>query len=369
MSSAGARVLLTPAPPVGIEWGMGLRKPPRLRAGDTVAVLSPSWGGPHAFPHTFEAGLAVLRERFGLRIREYPSTRASPEALAREPLARVHDIHAALADPEVKALIASIGGEDSVRLLPHLDPELFLQHPKILLGYSDITTLLVYAHQLGLVTFHGPTVMAGFAQAPSLPEAFVHHVRTVLFDGPATLELRPYGAHSHGYPDWRDAANASRVKPPQPHPEGFRVLQGRGSAQGSLFGGCIEVLEFLKGTRFWPEPEFWSERLLFLETSEEKPSPTQVRRWLRNYGVQGVFSQLSGLLLGLPRDYSEPEQQALERTVLDVVAGEFGQDTLPIVSRMDFGHTDPQFLLPLGVRAEVDCEARRLRLLEAAVAD
>jgi muramoyltetrapeptide carboxypeptidase LdcA involved in peptidoglycan recycling len=138
-------------------------------------------------------------------------------------------------------------------------------------------------------------------------------------------------------------------------------------ARGELFGGCIEVLEFLKGTRFWPEPEFWSGKLLFLETSEEKPSLEQVRRWLRNYGLQGVFERVSGLLFGRPAYYSREEKAALERVLLDVVAGEFGQAELPMVANVDFGHTEPQLIVPLGVRAEVDCEARRLRLLEPAV--
>ncbi len=346
---------------------MSLRKPQRLHPGDTVAVLSPSWGGPGAFPHTFEAGLAVLRERFGLRIREYPSTRASPESLAREPLLRVRDIHAALADPEVKALIASIGGEDSIRLLPHLDPELFVRHPKILMGFSDITTLLVYGHHLGLVTYHGPSVMAGFAQAPSLPEAFIAHVRAVLFEPQAQTALRPYEAYSGRYADWREPANASRLQALHSNPEGFRVLQGRGVARGPLFGGCLEVLEFLKGTRWWPQPGFWSGRLLFLETSEEKPSSTLVRRWLRNYGVQGIFEHISGLLWGRPYDASEPEQEELERVIRDVIAGEFGRAELPIVTRMDFGHTNPQLILPLGVQAEMDCDTRSFRLLEAPV--
>jgi muramoyltetrapeptide carboxypeptidase LdcA involved in peptidoglycan recycling len=346
---------------------MSLLKPARLQPGDTVAILSPSWGGPGVFPHTYEAGLTVLRERFGLRIREYPTTRASPEDLARDPRARARDLHQAFLDEEVKAVIASIGGEDSVRVLPHLDAEVFARNPKVLMGFSDTTTLLTYVNRLGVVTFHGPSVMAGFAQAPGLPESFTAHVREMLFEPRAELEYRPYGQWSDGYPDWREPENATRIRAPQPDPEGFRFLQGRGVARGVLFGGCIEVLEFLKGTRFWPEPEFWSGKLLFLETSEEKPSPEQVRRWLRNYGLQGVFECISGLLFGRPELYSREEKAALERVILDVVAGESGREDLPIVTNVDFGHTDPQLILPLGVRAEVDCEARRIRLLEPPV--
>ena len=92
-------------------------RPRRLVAGDTVAVLSPSWGGPHAFPHVFDRGLAQLRE-WGLEIREYPSTRASAERLAADPRARAADVNAAFGDPSIQAIVASIGGDDSIRLLP-----------------------------------------------------------------------------------------------------------------------------------------------------------------------------------------------------------------------------------------------------------
>ena len=123
----------------------------------------------------------------------------------------------------------------------------------------------------------------------------------------------------------------------------------------------------LKGTRFWPEPDFWRDRILFLETSEDKPTPETVGYWLRNYGVQGVFDRVSAVLVGRARDYSDAEKAELDAMVVRVVAGEFGATTIPIVTNLDFGHTDPQWILPLGVRAEIDVEARRFRLLEPAV--
>lgn len=344
------------------------RKPKRLRAGDTVAVLSPSWGGPSVFPHIHEAGLRVLRERFGLNVREWPTTRASAEQLAKAPQARARELQEALLSPEVKAVLASIGGEDSMLLLPHLDPERLRQaEPKVLMGFSDTTTLLTWFHLQGWVTFHGPSVMAGFAQAPSLPDAFTTHVRTMLFEPSDTYEYRPYESWTERYLDWANPAHGAGVTPPRPNASGFRFLQGHGRVAGPLFGGCIEVLEFLKGTRFWPTPEFWDGRILFLETSEEKPSPQQVRRMLRNYGLQGVFDRISGLLMGRARDYSEEEKRTLDQFLVEVVAEEFGRPHLPIVTNMDFGHTDPQLILPLGVQAEVDCDQRRIQLLEPPV--
>ena len=92
-----------------------------------------------------------------------------------------------------------------------------------------------------------------------------------------------------------------------------------------------------------------------------------MERWLRNYGMQGIFDQINALLFGRARGYSDSDKKRLESVILSVVAKEFNQTELPIVTNMDFGHTDPQFILPLGITAEVDCRNKRFRLLEPAV--
>lgn len=343
-------------------------KPRALRPGDTVAVVSPSWGGPDVFPQIYDRGLQVLRDELGLRVKEYPTARMAPDALRRAPRARAADITAAFADPDVAAIVASIGGDDSVRILPFLDAEAIRANPKILMGYSDTTTLLTYANRLGLVTFHGPAVMAGIAQLPSLPPAFAQHLRAILFDAPPSYRYTPYASYSEGYPDWGDPANVGLVSPPQEDPGGWRWLQGSSAVEGRLFGGCVEVLEFLKGTAFWPEPAFWDGVILFLETSEEVPTPAQVSYMLRNYGMQGIVERLAGILVGRPRGYTPEMKQELEGRIAAVVGEEFGRPDLPVVTNMDFGHTDPQLVLPLGVRAEIDPAAGTVRLLEPACA-
>lgn len=344
---------------------IALLKPRKLQPGDTVAIISSSWGGPSIFPHIYENGLQVLREEFGLAIKEYPTARADAAYLYRNPKARAVDINMAFADPQVKAIIASIGGDDSVRVLPFLDTEIIRRNPKILMGFSDTTTLLTFCHQLGLVTFNGPSIMAGFSQVRSLPAAFAEHVKTMLFDPPETYHYQPYPVWVEGYPDWREPENTGQINSLQPNNEGWRWLQGDSAqVQGELFGGCIEVLEFLKGTDFWPERAFWPGKILFLETSEEKPTPNQVKYMLRNYGSQGILSQIAGLLVGRPRDYTPAEKEHLYEILVAVVATEFGRPDLPIIANMDFGHTDPQFILPLGIRAEIDSGNRTFRLIE-----
>ncbi len=126
-------------------------------------------------------------------------------------------------------------------------------------------------------------------------------------------------------------------------------------------------MEFLKGSQHWPTAEFWTDRVLFLETSQDKPTIDQVRCWLFNYGVQGVFDRVSALLVGRARSYSDQEKAALDAMILEMVVGEFGASGLMIVTNMDFGHTDPQWILPLGVRAELDRDQETFRLVAAAV--
>ena len=166
-------------------------KPKKLQKGDTIAVVSPSWGGPSVFPHIYESGIKAL-ENLGLKIKEYPSARKEADYLYKNPEFRAKDINDAFSNKEVKAIFVSIGGEDSVRILPFLDSDTIRKNPKIIIGYSDTTTLLTYFNQLGLVTLHGPAIMAGFSQWDSLGKKFQEHIRNILFENPSTYEYKPY---------------------------------------------------------------------------------------------------------------------------------------------------------------------------------
>jgi muramoyltetrapeptide carboxypeptidase LdcA involved in peptidoglycan recycling len=340
-------------------------RPSRLSEGSVVAIVSPSWGGPHAFPKVYAKGLEVLREDLGLEIREMNHARASQSYLRRYPQMRAQDINDAFLDPEVDAIIASVGGDDSIRALPFLDLAGILRHPKVLMGFSDTTTLLTYLSLKGLVTYHGPSVMAGIAQMRNYPRQ-LEHVRDLLFHPQDRYVYRPAAAFNEGYPDWANDDTVGRVLRKK-RSAGWTTLQGAGRARGRLFGGCIEVLEMMKATRFWPPPDFWEGKVLFLETSELEPSPAAVKFILRNYGMIGALDGLSALLLGRPRGYSREKKVQLQKNVLEVVADEFGRGDLPIVSNLDIGHTDPQMVLPLGLRVEVDPAGPYLTLLEPPV--
>lgn len=342
-------------------------RPPKLVEGDEVAVVSPSWGGPSIFPRVYELGLRNLELELGLRVREMPHTRLAADELYADPRLRADDINGAFAEPTVKAVLASIGGDDSVRVLPHLDIDLIRANPKVVMGFSDTTTISTYLSQCGLVTFNGPSVMAGFAQMRQFGADWKSHVQNILFSGSAPYEYVPFSRMAEGYPDWGSEKGEGGVHWKRGVDLTWHWLQGSGRATGGLFGGCLEVLEFMKGTAYWPPVEFWNDKILCLETSEEIPSVQAVKRMLRNYGSQGVLDRIRGMLWGRARGYSSQMKKELDQAILAVVAVEFGRPDLPLVTNLDFGHTDPQFILPLGVAFEIDAEKRRLRLMEAAV--
>jgi muramoyltetrapeptide carboxypeptidase LdcA involved in peptidoglycan recycling len=123
----------------------------------------------------------------------------------------------------------------------------------------------------------------------------------------------------------------------------------------------------LKGTAWWPPPDYWDGSILFYETSEEVPSPTSIRYWLRNFAAQGILSRLSGMLLARPDPGTDPGyQQKLEAAVVDALA-EAGLRDLPVLSGLDFGHASPILTLPYGVSASIDCAAATLTIHEAGV--
>lgn len=343
-------------------------KPARLQPGDRVATVSLSWGGPGAIPHRYEVGKRQLEEEFGVRVVEMPHTLADPDYVARNPEARADDLMQAFTDPSINAIISTIGGDDSIRLLPHLNLETIRAHPKIFLGYSDTTVTHLACFKAGLVSFYGPAIMAGFGENTGMFPFMVASVRQTLFAAQAPGEIKP---NKEGWTvehlDWNNPQNQTRPRKLN-DPAAWRYLQGQGVHRGHLLGGCLEVLDWLRGTPLWPHPQQWQDALLFLETSEEAPTPEAVARFLRTLAAMDVLPRLAGILFGRPGgDVPTQQFEAYDQALLQVVAREEGLTSMPIVTRMDFGHTDPMFVLPYGVQAEINCEAQRFAILEAAV--
>jgi muramoyltetrapeptide carboxypeptidase LdcA involved in peptidoglycan recycling len=266
-----------------------LVKPRRLAPGDRIAAVSPSWGGPGAYPGRYAAGKRQFEAEFGITIVEMAHTLASPDWVRANPRARAEDLMAAFADPTIAGIVATIGGDDAIRLLPHLDLAVIRRNPKPFIGFSDTTALHLACWAAGLTSFYGPSLMAGFGENGGMHRLTADGVRRALFE---TEPIGRIGQNEEGWTterlDWGDAALQSRRRVLHPA-DPPRMLQGSGTVSGHLLGGCAEVLEMAKGTGWWPPLSAWDGAILFYETSEEAPPPDSVRRWLRNFGAQGIL--------------------------------------------------------------------------------
>ena len=344
-------------------------KPRKLQSGDTVAAISLSWGGPGSFPQRYEAGKRQLQDEFGLKVVETAHALRDADWLHKNPKARAEDLMNAFADPSIKAIISTIGGDDSIRTLPYLDPDVIRSSPKIFMGYSDTTITHIACFNAGLVSFYGPTIMTGFAENGGMFSFMVDAVRASLFSSAPIGEVKQNtGGWTVERLNWGNPEHQSKKRGLIPS-TGWKLLQGTGIHQGHLIGGCLEVLDFLRGTNYWPESDVWKNAILFLETSEEAPPPSVLKYSLRTYASMGILKRLSGILFGRPGGDISPDRFKEYDEVFQQVVTEEGLSELPIVTHMDFGHTDPMFVLPYGVKAEINCDAQKFRILENAVVD
>jgi muramoyltetrapeptide carboxypeptidase LdcA involved in peptidoglycan recycling len=342
-------------------------KPRALRPGDRLAAVTPSWGGPGQFPDRYFAGKRQLEAEFGVELVEMPHALSPPDRVAAGPAIRAADLMQAFADPSIAGIIATIGGDDSIRLLPYLDLGVIRDNPKVFLGFSDTTSLHFACLAAGLAPFYGPSIMAGFAENGGLHRFTAAGVRRALFE-PMPIGLIPPNEEgwTEEHLDWADPTLQTRPRRLSP-PDRPRLLQGTGTVSGPLIGGCLEVLEMVKATAWWPPLAFWRGAVLFLETSEDVPSPKFLRYWLRNYAAQGILGVISGLLLARPASMGdETYREQFEAAVVGALA-EAGLADLPVLSGLDFGHTQPMLTLPYGVEARIDCAAGTLTITEAGV--
>ena len=337
--------------------------PPKPRPGDAVAVLSPAAGLPGILPMPFELGLRRLREDFGLRVVEYPTTRKMDSS----PRERAADLHAAFVDPEIRAVVASIGGDDQITVLPFLDRELLRSHPKPFFGYSDNTNFLMFLANAGVVGYHGGSVMVEFGRPGAMHPQSEASLRAALFTSDQ-FDLTPAVRTGTVNGQWENPATfeaepKSEAADPWTWHNADRVVEGR------TWGGCLEIVAHLAlADREIGPAEQYRGQVLFLETSEEMPRAGDVRYILRSFGERGLLQQFGAVLVGRAKAWSfeQPHdaagraeyRRAQREAVLNVLT-DYVPDAV-VVFDVDLGHTDPQLVIPYGGTVRVDGPARRI---------
>lgn len=342
-----------------------LIKPEKLQPGDKVATVSLSWGGAGdpELRWRYDQGVKRLKDVFGLEVVAMPHSLKGSEYIYNHPEARAEDLMNAFKDPSIKAIFSNIGGVESIRLLPYIDFDVIRNKPKIFMGFSDTTIAHFICLKAGLTSFYGPAIMLDFAENVEMHDYTIEYVKRTLFSNEPIGKIEPAKEWTSELLDWAIPEYRNRKRKMNPN-HGPEVLQGSGKVSGRLIGGCIEVLEFMKGTELWPEPYIWEDSILFFETSEDKTEPKYITYWLRNYAAQGILQKAKGIIFAKPYGevYYEEYKEAI-RTVMN----EYELTNLPILYNLNFGHTEPKFIIPYGALAKIDCENKAFSILESGV--
>ena len=147
--------------------------------------------------------------------------------------------------------------------------------------------------------------------------------------------------------------------------KGFEVLQGKGSVQGRLLGGCIDVMANLMGTSVWPKAEEWKDKILFVETSDNNMSPSSLAGILRSFASQGIFDKVKGVIVGKPAH--EDFYEEYKKVYKDVIGFEAKRPDLPIIYNVNFGHATPITIIPYGIKCKIDCKKKSITITEKCV--
>lgn len=299
--------------------------PARLKAGDTIGIVSPSSPVTDDQKQQLNAGVKKL-ESLGFKTKLSRNALANSLGFSASAGEKAADINEMFADQSVQAIFCSQGGQNANGVLPLLDYELIKKNPKIFFGISDITVLLngIYA-KTGLVTFHGNDVIWGFGRDPMQYE--IDEMKRILVNG----QLGP-------------------VKKNLP----WRTIRG-GSTEGLLLGGNVTSLGKILGTPSAPD---FTDAILFLEDYGEEATADKTSYGLHHLDQAGVFQRVRGVIFGYYKTKGDFRIEEIAREVTD-------KYTFPVMQCDDFGHNTPNTILPVGARAKLDAGWGKLSLPES----
>lgn len=340
-----------------------LLRPSKARPGDRIAVVSPSFAAPGIAPRVHEQAMQRLQELTGLVPVEYPTTRQ----LDATPVERARDLNEAFADPSIRGVVATIGGEDQITVIPHLDPQAAVADPKPFIGSSDNTNLHNWLWSQGVASFYGGSTQVHLGPGPAVDEIHARSLVAALLTGGTLQITEPGESEDIGWP-WDDPraltefGDRERTQP-------WTWSGPARTVTGPTWGGCLEVLQWiLAAGRFPDDPGVLDGGVLILETSEELPPAREVGWILRAMGERGLLSAVDAVLAARPPassfddrpDRPERERRRAEQceTVIEVVS-RYNPDAVVCVG-IPFGHTRPQWILPHGGHLTVDSSARRV---------
>jgi muramoyltetrapeptide carboxypeptidase len=308
--------------------------PPRVRPGDTIGIVAPA--GP-VRRDRLDRGLACLGETFRVRVADSvtaPRAAQTPSYLAAPDDVRARELNAMLADRDVRAIVCARGGYGILRILPLLDPDLLIRDPKPIVGFSDATALLAWAHHAGVRAIHGPVL----AQLGDLPASETAHLIRVLTD-PTPLGERPWSL--------RASPIADRLAP--------------ATHRGPLIAANLSLASFLVGTP-WPLPT----RGVILLVEEIGERPYELDRYLTQLALTGALSGVSAAVIGdltrcrdanPPTGVPDPDDAALATVIERLHAS-----AIPVATGAPIGHGARNEAIPFAASCELVIDGTRATL-------
>lgn len=331
--------------------------PPKCKPGDKVAVLSPSFAAPAIGPGVHEQAMARLLELTGLVPVEFPTTRK----LGAPPEERAADFNAALADPEIRAILATIGGEDQIRVVPFLDAGLLRSDPKPFLGYSDNTNILNWMWRNGVASFYGGSTQVHLGSGPGVDPEHLASLRAALITGGDLQLTQPEFSEDFGV-DWADPRALTEFGDRQPTEPWFWAGP-RKTVSRPTWGGCLDVLVRLALADRLPSNEQLKDTILLLETSESLVDEGTVSGWLESLGQRGLLRVVSGVVAARPPVTAlggralglddARDARTAQRDAIVMQVQRYNPDAVVCVGP-SFGHTRPQWIVPYGGAVTLD---------------
>lgn len=336
---------------------MRLKKPKKLNEGDTIATISPCWGIAGAAEAVWKYNIGKKRlEEIGLKVVAAPNSMKGEEYLRNNPKARAEDILWAFENDSVKAIIANIGGNDSLKVLPFLNSETICMNPKIFIGYSDVMNYHLYCYKAGLSTFYGPNLLPIIAETPDFHQYSKFWFHKVLFENKAIGEIPPAKTYSCDNNNYFDKNFAKQYR----KETGYIFVQGKGKIEGELFGGHTGIKDF-PGIN----AECFFDKILFIEDTADFFTPRHLTNFLNWLGEIGALQRIKGLLIGKLCGYKSFEKH--KKAVLEIVNDKYGLADLAIIANINFGHTSPICIFPYGAKMKIDFDSKKLLITESGV--
>lgn len=347
-------------------------KPKCLNKGDKVAIVSLSSGvlGESFVAHEVELAERRLRE-FGLEPVYMPNSLKGISYLKDHPEARADDLKKAFADKDIKGIICAIGGDDTYRLAPYLmEDQEFVNsvksNPKLFTGFSDTTVDHLMLNRLGLNTFYGPNIVCDLAELDKDMLAYTKDwFKVYLGENKREVVSSPvwYLERTDFSPN---AVGTSRETRQETH--GFETILGGGTREGKLFGGCIDSLydlafgenkkQICDKYNLMPTNEELKGKILFLETSDNKPLPEKLEEMINAFKARGVFDVVEGIIVGKPQDeaYYDEYKNIYKKVLAD--------KNVPVLYNVNFGHATPRCVVPYNITCRVDYDKKTITYLE-----